>query len=78
MTKIEPGSKFTHIKEGYGVTVQGSEDRESALYVKDANDAAWQKAVMYSRDGEDGKLFVRAERDFTAKFAPQDSDWSEA
>lgn len=61
---IEPGTHWNHKREGYHARVS----QFDKLFVKDANDANWQPAVAYQLDDDD-RIFVRAQRDFVAKFA---------
>jgi len=66
-TAIEPGTHWTHNRNGYSVTVEELEGRP--VYLKDPNDAHESKGVAYSRDDEDSiPIHVRTEADFLAKF----------
>lgn len=67
---IEAHTHWTHKRDGYSVTIV---PMDSALYLKDANDANWQPGVAYQLDESDSpivdsRIFARPEHDFFAKF----------
>lgn len=64
--------RFTHRKEGYGVTA--FDIMENAVTkVKDADDASWQIAQAYVRDGDE-TVYVRSGLDFLNRFQPEPSE----
>lgn len=73
--------QWRHKREGYSVSI-ATLGNLNALYMKDANDAAWQKAVAYQVDGGDteegdSRILIRSERDFLAKFTEASPEQSE-
>lgn len=59
--------QYLHKREGYAVTAFDI-DPSAMLRTKDANDAAWQPAVSYRREGEDDVIYIRSHSDFMNKF----------
>lgn len=74
MTDIQPGSYWTHKREGYTAIVEPI----NGLLTKDPNDAGWHPAVAYKRDDNDSDIFARTVDDFLAKFRADMQDEGDA
>lgn len=69
--EIIGGASWAHKRDGYKVTI--ADLGFDKIRTKDADDAAWQRAVAYTVDGGDveegdSHLLVRTEKDFRDRF----------
>lgn len=63
--------RFTHRKEGYGVTTFDILTDGSVIKVKDADDAQWAVGQAYVRDDDEKTVYIRSGLDFLNRFEPE-------